>query len=95
MKIFSFLDKIFDITAKVESTIEDVSKRTRLTIEKIVRDVMRNIINMLIISLSLLLVVTGLIILLARYVPIEYVLLLLGLLGFLVVALQKISIRIK
>ncbi len=95
MKILKFLDKLFDVTAKVESTIETVSKRTRLTIEKIVRDVTRNMFNFMIILFSLCLVVSGLIILLSQYIPLEYALLFFGLLGFVYILLQKVTLQIR
>ncbi|MCA9478379.1 MAG: hypothetical protein KC535_04480 [Nanoarchaeota archaeon] len=95
MKILSFLDKLFDLTNKVESTVESVSRKTRKTVEKMVSSLIKSMVNMVILFCSLLLVIVGLIIFLSRYAPLEYVLLFVGLLGFLYLALQRISVRVR
>lgn len=95
MSMLKFLDKLFDLTSKVESTIEVVSRKTRKTIEKTVSSAITSVQNSLIYALSFLLILAGLIILAAKYAPVEYVLMFCGLLGFLYLALQKISIKVK
>ena len=95
MNVLKFLDKLFDLTTTVESTVETVSKKTRRTVEKIVSSTITSIKNSLLFALSSLLVLAGLIILLSKYAPVEYVLLFIGLLGFLCLALQKISIKLN
>lgn len=95
MTFLKLLDKLFDLTSHVESTVELVAKKSRKTIENIISSMIKSFINTLILTISFLLVIAGLIIFLSRYAPLEYVLLFFGLLGFLVVTVQKISIKIK
>ena len=71
MKILAFLDKLFDLTSHVESTIDSVSKKTERYVRKIVASVVRSAVNLFILLISIAFVVIGLMLFLSRYAPIE------------------------
>ena len=87
--------KLFNIKWIVDLYDPPISAIKRKSFEKMISYTIKSIENSLLLIFSSLLVFSGLYILLSKHAPREYVLLLFGLLGFVYLVAQRISIRVK